>query len=488
MPIPLFNQLSAGRSAGAKFKIPKLVLPDLGRFVTAEAPAIALQMAPALEDLAALTDGIPADLGAQIESLLAAQASGAIPGAAVIAATVGDAPDYALLRTDPEDLDTAGKRRQQEEVGKLLGRRQNYGIYFGPEGKGGLQGRKKGTGTINLSLDVLPLLDKSGAPFAVRVETEGLTAAANAVIEAEKPHYGLDGGECHCGPVEVTSLAIQSPSPGMLETVVSGKIDLLLGALHSGFQLRVTETLGTEGNPGRLEDPKAAARVEVLQIVGANLPDKVKKALDRDVVQRLLVQIAPVGVLVQLALRALASHIATKKANEGEEIRGPVHDALEAALAPQLIRATDQKLAFDIQRASTPTGAIAVSGVVLVHEREQNVRIGALATGRRVGDSTSKVFDVQFRAIPTDMAEPVRYTWQCLGETQTGGPTVTFRVDTAVNPEFAVGVSAEDAEGFHVPAKPVFEIRNRFRAMPGIPGHPVFLGVPEPKTVAPVRP
>ncbi len=450
-------------------KIPKLVLPDFDKFITAEAPAITLQLAPALEDLVALTTGLPAELPAQMEAMLSAQAAGAFPGAVAVGVAVGAKPDYALFLKPLAELTDAEKKRFPDELGKLLKRRQNFGIYLGPAGRSGLAGRQKGTAQIGDDCGDT-LTDQSGAPFTIRVDLAALSAAANGRIAEEAPRYGLDGGECGCGPVAVESLTIRERDAGKLETVVTGQVDLLLGALHAGFALTVSETLAVTGD-GTLAAPKAEAAVKVLQIVGANLPAKLKKVLERDVVQALLAMLFPLATLLKLALRAVASGLATKRINDGEDVRGPVHDALESALGPQLVRGTDQRLFFEITSASTPEGAVKVKGVVRVTERLQAVRIGLLAAGRRVeGD----VFDVRVRAIPTDLAAPVTYTWTCQGVTQTAGAEATVRVDLAAGPEFAVEVSAEDAEGFTAPAA-----KTRFRRVgPAIGGRVTFAGVP----------
>ena len=470
MPISLLNRNVSKKPADLKLRLPKLEVPDFDRFITAELPAISVQLAPALEDLAALTDGIPADLQQQIEAALASQIGTALPGAAVVSVATGEKPDYALLRADPATLSTEDKGRVLLEGLKLFGRRQNFGIYLSAEGKSGLAGRKKGTGLIDLGVDIGPLMDKTGAPFEIKVLTAEVAKAANAMIVADAPRFSLQGEACECGPVAVQSIALRSPAAGKLETVVSGQLDLLLGAAHAGFEVHVNETLAVEdkGNaPGGLADPAAAANIEVQQIVGAQLPEKLKKFLERDLVQALLIKVLPVGSLLALALRALASRLAT---NQLDEVRGPVHDALDRVLAPQVVKGTDQKIFFDLKRTGTPAGAITLAGVVLVVARRQSVRIRPQAMGRRF---EGEIFDIRFRAISTDMVEPVRYTWACLGEELAGRAEATFRIDLAAHPEFPVTVEAVDAEGFTAPS-----VRVRFRKGPLVAGRMVLIGEP----------
>ena len=115
----------------------------------------------------------------------------------------------------------------------------------------------------------------------------------------------------------------------------------------------------------------------------------------------------------------------------GDEMHGPVHDALERVLAPQMVKGTDRKFTFDLRRTGTPTGAITLTGVVLVVARKQTLRIQTQAAGGRVAGD---VLDIRFRANPADMAEPVRYTWACLGEEFSGGAEATIQVDAVIVP------------------------------------------------------
>jgi len=470
MPVSFLNRTVSKRPIEGKLRLPKLEIPDFDRFITAEAPAISVQLAPALEDLAALTDGIPTDLQQQIETLLTAQIGTAIPGAAVVSTAIGEKPDYALLRADPDSLSDKDKGRLLAEGLKLLGRRQNFGIYLAPEGKSGIGGRIKGTGQIDLNLDITALIDKTGAPFEMRILAADVTKAVNTMIAAEAPRFSLQGEACDCGPVSVQSIAFRNPSAGKLETVVSGQLDLLLGAAHAEFALIVNETLAVDDRgslPGELAEPAPSASINVTKIIGTELPEKVKKFLERDVVQALIQPILPLRSLIAIGLRALASRLAS---NRIDDPAAPIHDALEGVLAPQMVRGTDQKIFFDLQRATTPAGAISLAGVVLVVPRRQALRIRAVARGRRVEGDT---FELRFRASTTDMVEPVRYTWTCLGEEFTGGPDATFRVDLAAHPEFPVTVEAVDGENF--PAPP---FRMRFRKGPVIAGRMLLAGEP----------
>jgi len=446
MPISLLDRLPA---LDRKVKIPKVVLPDFDRFIQAETPAIAVQLAPALEDLVQLTDGVPTDLPQQIKDLLTSQAEGSLPGAVVVDAVVGERPDYTLLRADPKQLPPEDRTRRAAELAKLLNRRQNYGIFLAEPGRSGDAGRQKGVGLLNLSPDTSVLMAGTGAPFSIEVRLQDIEAAANAVIAADAPRYGLAGEECACGPVSVTSLEIRNPEARKVEIAVLGKIDLLLGAVHSGFQLRIAETVAESG--GVLADPAATANIDVLQIVGANMPDKLKKALERDIVKALLLKIFPVGTLLKLGLRALASRLATNKLNESEEPQGPIHEALSKVMAPQLISATDKKVQFELDRATAANSVVKLAGTVLVVDREQSLGLAQSAFGLRAGGSGSREFDIKFRANPVDLAEPVTYTWTCGGVEQVTGSLATFRVDLAASPEVAVSVRATDRDGFEVP-------------------------------------
>ena len=458
MPLSLLNRAVSKNPADAILRPPKLAGPEFDLFITAEPPAISIQLAPALEDLAALTDGIPADLRQHIERLLREQISAALAGAELISVAIGEKPDYALLRADPETLSGAGKGRLALEGLKLLARRQNFGIYPPPEGRSGSAGRRKGTELIDLALDVGPLMDKTGAPFEIKVLTAEVSKAANALIAADAPRYSLQGEECGCGPVAVQSIALRSGADGKVETVVTGQLDLLLGAARAGFDLRVNETLSVDRRanaPGVLADPRAAANIEVLRVDGEQLPVKVKKILERDLPSALLSNILPVGSMLAMAPRALASRVAANKLAAGDEVRGPVYATLNGVLAPQMVKGTDQKIVFDLRRTGTPTGAITLAGVVLVVARKQALRIQMQAAGRLVAGD---VFDIRFRANAADMVEPIRYTWACLGEEFSGGAEANFQVDLAAHPEFPVTVEAVDAEGFAAPV-----VRGRFR-------------------------
>ncbi|MBI2685227.1 MAG: hypothetical protein HYX27_02850 [Acidobacteria bacterium] len=492
MPLSILNLGVVPVLPGVKIIPPKLPAPNIDRLIPAETPAIALQIAPALEDLIALTAGIPPDLSEQIDVLLTGQAQTAFPGAAVVGVATGEKPDYDLLKKDPATLSGADHQRFLDEFGKLIARRQTFGIFLREEGKGGLAGRKKGAGAISLTLDITPLLAKTGAPFAIRIGLEDVVTAANTVIHTDNPRYSLAGDECACGPVAITSLELRRTGPGKLETVVTGQVDILLGAAHSGFELHVNESLGVDSRgdlPGVLAEANATANIEVLQIVGAQLPEKVKKVLERDFVKALLLKVAPVPSLIAFALRALASRIATNKVRDGDDVRGPVHDALEKVLATQLVKGTDKKVMFDLKSASPTVDAIELAGTILVVDRQQSLRIRNRATGRRVGGPDSHEFDIRFRAIALDMAEPVRYTWKCLGQEVTGDAEATFRIDLTVDPEFTVSVSAVDADGFALPASIKTEIRSRFRqSAQAILGMVVLQGVSEDGLPRPVRP
>ena len=466
MPIQFLDRFQAPTALPGKVRLPKITLPDFGRFITAEVPAIALQMSPALEDIAALTDGVPAGLPAQVESMLSAQADAAFPGAVALTAAIGDKPDHALLRKPLDKLTPDEKDRLPLELTKLLRRRQNVGIFLGPEGKSGLAGRRKGVAAIDLPTADTPL-SGAAAPFELQLDLPALSAAANTQLSAS-PRFDLNGSECPCGPIEVTSLTLRR-SGDRLETVADAKADLFLGALHAGLSLHVLETIAPAA--GALADPRPEATIEVHQIVGADLPDKLRKILDRKLVQLLLAKLFPVATLLKFALRALASRLATRLANRGEEIAGPVHAALTEALSPRLLPATDQKLRFEVTGANVRDGAVRVAGNIVVASREQAIRVAPVAAGRRAPDG---LVDVRFHAVPTDLAAPVACTWTCLGQTLQTGPEATFRIDLAATPEFVVRVSAIDAEGFAAP-----ETATRFRRLsPSIGGLVTFLGTP----------
>ena len=81
-------------------------------------------------------------------------------------------------------------------------------------------------------------------------------------------------------------------------------------------------------------------------------------------------------------------------------MRGPVPDALDRVRAPEMVKGTDRKIVFDLRMTGTPTGAVTLTGVVLVVARKQTLRIQTQAAGRRVAGN---VFDIRFRAHPADM-------------------------------------------------------------------------------------
>jgi len=98
LPLTLLNRAVSKRPADTKFEPPKVAGPEFDLVVTAELPAISLQLVPALEDLAELADGIPANLQKQIEALLRELVGAALPGAEVMSVAIGEKLDYALLR------------------------------------------------------------------------------------------------------------------------------------------------------------------------------------------------------------------------------------------------------------------------------------------------------------------------------------------------------------------------------------------------------
>lgn len=438
MPLFLLNRAFLRKPSDPKMKLSRLAGPDIDLFVTAEIPAISIQVAPALEDLAALTDGIPADFRQQMERLLEEQTRAGLPPARVVSMVIGEKPDYALLRAHPDSLSPAEWARQTLEGLKLLGRRQNFGVFLGDEEKSGLAGCKKGTGLVDLGLDVASLMDKTGAPFAIRLRSAELAVAANAEIARKALRYDLAGEECEHGPLEFESVAVRGETPGELETLVSGQLMCLHGGARTGFEVAIRETLGVDER-GRLADSEPAIQIEVAQVEGDT-------PTEYSLLQELANRLLPIAAALVSGAR-----LAEPQSGTG----GPAQTTLNRLLAPRLVLGTNRKIAFYLKRAEAQHGTIALAGLMQLAVRKQNLRIHKSATGKL---ANGHEYDIAFKAVAGEMVEPVVYTWACLGEEYSGGAKATFRVDLAAHPEFPVTVEAVDAEGFTAPV-----VRAQFR-------------------------
>ena len=123
----------------------------------------------------------------------------------------------------------------------------------------------------------------------------------------------------------------------------------------------------------------------------------------------------------------------------GDEVRGPVHDALERALAPRMVKGTGHKTAFDLRRTGTPTGAITLAGVVLEVARTADTDPG----GWKAGGGRCFQYSIPGESGRNGGAYPLHVGMP--GEEFSGGAKATFQVDLTAHPEFPVTV---DAVGF----------------------------------------